>query len=217
MSSTTLCIPGRFMGPPGSANGGYLAGRLAALVACSPGESVTVTLRSPAPLEVALRVERMSADGAPTVRLHIGSTLVAEASLGDLDLVPAAPVDLAVAHAARAHYAGVVGHPFPGCYVCGSDRTDGLGLRPGPVPGRPGTVATSWEPGPDVGAETVWAALDCPSGWALETPGRPAVLGRITARVNGVPPVGGTCVVVGWLLGHDGRKAFSASALFHDG
>jgi hypothetical protein len=42
------------------------------------------------------------------------------------------------------------------------------------------------------------------------------VLGRMTARVVGVPSVGQRCVVTSWPVGEDGRKAFAGTALFSD-
>ncbi|WP_324274811.1 hypothetical protein [Blastococcus brunescens] len=44
----TLAVAGRFCGPPGTANGGYLAGRLAPLV---DSPAVSVRLRRPIPLD----------------------------------------------------------------------------------------------------------------------------------------------------------------------
>ncbi len=40
------------------------------------------------------------------------------------------------------------------------------------------------------------------------------VLGRMTARVDALPHVDDTCVVMGQLLGRDGRKAFTATTLY---
>jgi hypothetical protein len=54
MTMATLSIDRRFCGPPGSGNGGYTAGHLAALI----GDSAEVTLRRPPPLETEMRVER---------------------------------------------------------------------------------------------------------------------------------------------------------------
>jgi hypothetical protein len=44
--------------------------------------------------------------------------------------------------------------------------------------------------------------------------GRPIVLGRIVAQVEAVPEVGTRCVVMGQLLGEDGRKVHTASAVY---
>ncbi len=161
MSTTdavSLVVPGRFAGPPGSANGGWLAGRLVELSGLrGPAE---VTLRHPPPLEVDLDV-RTDDHGLTT--LGFGGAVIAEARAADLAGELVGPVDLATAQAAMAGYAGESGHPFPGCFVCGPDRPapDGLGLRPGRLPGRPDTVATAWFPDASVASRTA----RCPRGW----------------------------------------------------
>jgi hypothetical protein len=205
----TVFIPGRFNGPPGSGNGGFASGIVAALL----GGRAEVTLRTPPPLSRELVVVRE--DGRVEVR--DGETLVAEAvPLGELvvDVPPAVSVEDAV-EASRG-YAGFRAHAYETCYVCGPARDDGLGIFPGPVEGR-SVVAAPWTPpgeGP-VADEIVWAALDCPSGWAVDEFSREGVLlGRLAARVV-APVVGGEqYVVVGWPVGEDGRKRFAGSAVF---
>ena len=111
-------------------------------------------------------------------------------------------------------YPGFADHPFPTCYVCGPRRATGDGLRifPGPLPG--GRTAAPWTVPADVSAVTLWAALDCPGGWAIIAPGRPYVLGRMAARVHAVPPGGARCVVTGVVARVEGRKATVRSALY---
>jgi acyl-coenzyme A thioesterase PaaI-like protein len=43
---------------------------------------------------------------------------------------------------------------------------------------------------------------------------RPALTGRMTARVIEPPRVGERCAVVGWKIGEDGRKLYSGTALY---
>lgn len=214
----TLVIAARFTGPPASGNGGYVAGRLAGHL---PGAgAVQVTLRQPPPLDTPLQVVR---DG-DAARLTFGGAVVAEATAVSRDLDAVEPVPYAVAQQAAARYPGWQRHPFPGCFVCGPARPapDGLGLRPGPVEGRPGSTATAWRPdaaltdgsGGRVPAEMVWAALDCPGGWTVDLAGRPAVLGRMTAAVDALPCADDECVVVGRLLGAEGRKSYTATTLY---
>ena len=63
--------------------------------------------------------------------------------------------------------------------------------------------------------ELVWAAIDCPGAYAVGAEGRgDVVLGRMTARVERVPPAGERCAVVSWPLGEDGRKLHAGTALF---
>jgi hypothetical protein len=64
--------------------------------------------------------------------------------------------------------------------------------------------------------EFVWAALDCPGGWTSDLVARPLVLGRMTAAVVRLPLVGHPVVVVGKLLGIEGRKTFTATTAYDD-
>lgn len=196
----TLRIDGRYCGPPSSSNGGVTCGLLAEHVGT---DVVEVTLRRPPPLDVDLRIE----DG----RLYDGEHVVASAVPGSVDLEAVAPVSLEQATAAMSSYAGLHDHPFPGCFVCGTARDDGLGLKPGPV--AQGVVATTWTPtAPD--RFLVWAALDCPGAWAEDLTGRPIVLGRMALRSLAAPVVGHPHVVMGWVVGREGRKTFSGTALY---
>jgi hypothetical protein len=107
--------------------------------------------------------------------------------------------------------------------VCGLDRSpgDGLRLRPGPLPGRDDATACAWTPdaslddgGGSVAAPVVWAAMDCPGGWAVDLLGRPMVLGTMTASVRRRPTVGERCVVTGTALGSEGRRSMTATTLY---
>jgi hypothetical protein len=204
-----VVVAGRFNGPPGSGNGGYTAGLVAAQLP-EPGGAAQVTLRTPPPLDTPLRVEH--ADGG--VRAYHGDTLVAEAVPARLEGGPVPSVGYDEAVAASSAYPGFVEHPFPTCYVCGPERAAGDGLRifPGPRPGD--RTAAPWLVPPDVSALTGWAALDCPGGWAIIGPGRRYVLGRMTAQVLAVPPAGALCVVMGAVVSAEGRKAQVSSALY---
>jgi hypothetical protein len=221
----SLVIAPRFCGPPGSGNGGYACGRIAGYL----DGPVTVTLRRPPPLAAPMAVER---DGETSVRIHHGRTLIAEATCSPgrpAHEIPG-PVSVAEAHAVagRAHY--YTDPVFPGCFVCGTDRGPGDGLRifPGPVPGR-ALWAAPWTPDPSVtGAgnkvrpEVVWAALDCPSGIAAAeaaglAPDTAILLGRMTASLDVLPVAGDQCLVMAWPGGRDGRKLTAGSALLAPG
>lgn len=111
--------------------------------------------------------------GRPTFRR--GTQLIAEGSpfAGETPQVPAT-VTVEAATAASANFRGLSRHPFPSCFGCGLDRTRGDGLRifAGALPG--GFMhAAPWMPYPSLAADgaipirVVWAALDCPGGWAV--------------------------------------------------
>jgi hypothetical protein len=208
----SFLIPARFCGPPASGNGGWTSGHLAQLV--DPDAAVTVRLRTPPPLDVEMDVARAD-DG--TVEVWDGSTLVASAisaePLDDSEVPP--PVSFAEAEAAGAAYEGLVSHPFPTCFACGTDRSpdDALCLRTGPLPGSDTVRAAAWTPAEST-AEIVWAALDCPGAWASGIAGREMVLGTMTARVHALPAVGAPCVVMAWPRGSSGRRFLSGTALY---
>ena len=214
-----LVVPGRFRGPAQSGNGGWTSGAVAALV--DVGAPVEVTLRRPPPLDVPLSVDE--ADGVVVVTQD-GVTIAEGRRVGSAPEAPAA-VSLEVAAAAEASYAGLVGHPFPTCFVCGTGRSEGDGLRifPGMVSDQPPVAAATWTPHPSLAdpeapgqaAHAVtWAALDCVSGWASDIDERPMVLGRMTAVVHEPPRVGETQVVVGRWLATQGRKTLTSSGLY---
>jgi hypothetical protein len=207
MREGTVTIARRYRGPRTSANGGYAAGLLGSRL----GAAAEVTLRLPPPLE---RPLTLRGDG-DRLLLEDGDALIAEAAPRDPGIAPPTAPGADEAEAAAAGV-GAWGPPeFAECFVCGvRDDGSGLGIHPGPVPGRDGLVATTWV-AHDVTPEVVWAAIDCPGAYATGDPSRgEVVLGRMTARVDRLPNEGERCVVAGWPLGEDGRKLFAGTALY---
>ncbi len=217
----TLVVPESRCGPPSSGNGGWTAGLLAGFLAPGTGSAVTVRLLAPPPLDTPMDVEvSTDEDGARAAVARRGDRDVARAGPGDVP-DPVAPVDLATARAAEPGYRGRAGHPFPTCVVCGPDRTDGMRMSPGPLPGDPASAACTWVPGdevtgggPDVPVPAVWAALDCPGGWSLDLLGRPMVLGTITIAVTAMPAPGDVHVVTSRADGTEGRRARTRASLW---
>lgn len=217
MTVETVSIGARFNGPPDSANGGYASGVVAEAIE-GPCE---ITLRAPPPLNKPLSREVLD-DGR--IFLLDGDTLLAEGRAASVDLVLPEPITLAQAVDASTRYPGVA---FPRCFVCGAERADdgGLSILPGDVAGRR-VVAAPWTPTADliaadgrVDARFVWSALDCPSWFAHSVFTPPdqlnfALLGRLSAHISERPQPGQPCVVMGWPLKQEGRRIFSASALF---
>ncbi|GIJ78218.1 hypothetical protein SAMN05443287_103202 [Micromonospora phaseoli] len=199
-----MIIEACFNGPPGSGNGGWSAGVFATAYG-GPG-LLEVTLRRPPPLDTPLAL----VDGE--VRDPAGEVVARLRPAAEFDDDPVPPVDLSTARAASAAYPGLVDHPFPGCYVCGPDRADGLRIFPGRLPD--GRTAASVRVPQQVDAAMVWAVLDCPGGWAVIDAGRPYVLGRIAARIEALPRPGDECVVTGAVMAVEGRKAQVATSLY---
>jgi hypothetical protein len=222
-----IVIESRYRGPATSGNGGYTAGLVATASGLSqpptgvragpkPAVAVSVRLRTPPPLDRPLEL----AGSGDRWLLRDGEMEIAEAAPSPLQVDPVEPVSYDDAVEAAKSYAGFRRHPFPGCFVCGPDRSPGDGLRLFPGRTAPGRTACAWTPDDSavidgvVSAEMVWAALDCPGGWTAEIEGRPMVLGTMTAAVSRPPEPGEPCVVVGALLGVERRRADTASTLY---
>ncbi len=232
--TSELLIPGRFRGPATSGNGGWTAGALAARIEGCPHDRgaswpvVQATLREPPPLDVALPVRAT----ATSATCEVGEAVLLDRVI-EQELTTVEPVSLQVAQAAEASYPGLVSHPFPTCFACGTGREPGDGLRifPGQVGDSPGgsqRAAASWTPDASVAEDfheyadsvphaslpVTWAALDCVGGWAGDLTERLMVLGRMTARIDALPVIGEPHVVVGQQLGTEGRKTFTAATLY---
>ena len=208
---TEIVIDAHYCGPPGSGNGGYTCGLVAAFL----DGTAEVTLRLPPPLGRPLRVEQT--DGR--VQVYDGVALVADAAPTEVDLDVPDPVAVAEAERAARGYPGFETHAFPDCFVCGPRRGKGEGLRifAGRVAGREDVFAAPWTPA-ESRPELVWAALDCPGAIAVGFPERgETLLGRLAVRIDRLPEPGAPHVVVAWPLGEDGRKLYAGTALLTAG
>ena len=223
----SITIDKRFCGPPNSGNGGYVCGLLANHI----DGGAEITLRAPPPLEKQLGIVA-GTDGA--LALREGETILATGRPAQIEVSQIPTASYAEAEdAVRRTPFDENNHTFPTCFVCGPARAPGDGLRifAGPLSARTdqktGAFAASWVPdanlaGADgrVAAEFIWAALDCPTGYAgLGTlslgPNRDQaiLLGRMAARIDARPKPGDPCIVMAWPTGREGRKLFASSAL----
>jgi hypothetical protein len=210
-----MLIGQRFCGPPASANGGYFAGMVAALAS----QSVTVRLLRPPPLDTPLRIE--DAPGG-ALRVLDGTQAIGEAHPGVLTLqAPRSPGSLAAVAASRA-YAGFRYHRFPGCFVCGTNRGRGDGLRifAGPIP-ELSIVAAPWVPDASldrgdgkIQPQFMSAALDCPGYYAVALADQMMLLAEFTTHHDRLVHVGERCTVIGWKIASSGRKHEAGTALF---
>lgn len=222
-----ITIERRFCGPSTSGNGGWTSGLLAAALRSETGLAapVTVRLSAPPPLDRPLEIvlEAASDDGdaltTPIATLMSGTTPIASATAAAAwqhEPAPFVPVDTAAATAA--HYVSLEQHPFPRCFVCGPARTPGDGLRLAPGRLEPGRSACVWHPADaltgDLSEPWLWAALDCPGGWASDILARPMVLGTMTAEVLQMPAPEQTCVVTGRADRTEGRRTWTSSSLW---
>lgn len=215
-----VIIEKRFCGPPASGNGGYSSGRLASFIE-GPAE---ITLRAPPPLDTPLRVAQENS-GA---KLWHGEQLIAEAKSTDFTLDLPSPPNWDAAQIASKGYAGHRRHDYGSCFVCGPQRKPGDGLCIFCGPWKNGVVAGPWIPDASLGdgmgfvkPEFLWAAIDCPGSWSVigvegpqGAPSSSMLLGRLTGRLLRSVLIGEECIVIGWPLGHEGRKYHVGSAVF---
>ena len=214
--SEAITIDARYCGPPGTGNGGYVAGLLAARL----GAGADVWFRRPIPLGRELQLDRDD----DTVRLYDAGELLAEARPASLHIVVPAPPSLEAARGAAARYIGLrMRLPFAACLGCGIERAEGDGLRifAGPLARGEG-YAAPWTPHAnhadergDVRREYVWTALDCSGGFAIMREERRTVLtARLAVRIDTLPRAGEPLVVSAWVIERGERKHITGTALF---
>ena len=215
--SRRLYVATRFCGPPKSGNGGYTCG----LVSQAMESPADVTLRRPIPMETELAVHE-NGDG---VLLKNGEELIAEG----VPLIwsanpPREQIGFDDASKAATDSPAFHNHPFPTCFTCGPERAEGDGLRifPGKWQGSGRDYfAAPWVPHPDladkkgnVREEIVWAAMDCPTGFAGGFPwAGTLVTGRLGARLLAPVRVHEKCVLLSWATGVEGRKHLAECVL----
>ncbi len=221
IASASLVLDPRFNGPPSTANGGYACGAVGELVD-GPAE---VSLLSPPPLGVPLDVSFYD-DGAVDVSQD-GAVIARARPIDRVDAHPPVRPTLAQAReASRRHPGHGRASLFSDCFVCGSQRHDGMGIHFGPLRGHPGVTRLGLpprrhDPQPQdgiVAPDMVWAALDCPSYtpplWDWE---HPSLLARLAVERLDCVEVGEPAIALGWHVGTEGRKHHTASALMSVG
>jgi len=183
-----------------------------------------VTLRRP----VRLCRPYQALDESDGVRvLRDGESVLAEARQASVDLDIPPPVGLEPSRIASETYIGHRNHFVPSCFNCGPSRPEGDGLRifPGVV-AELGVVAAPWIPSltlaganGEVSPEFIWAALDCPTIWALVLLGKPdtdekAVTGRLAVELISPSHAGQPHVVMAWKEGESGRARVAGGAIY---
>jgi len=181
-----------------------------------------VRIRLERPIPLAVPLELNSAEGGELELTHEGTRLARALPAGDFALeVPPAPSYLAALEASR-HFFGFTNHLYPGCFVCGTARARGDGLRV--FAGRWGPeyqVAALWvaeatlaDQTGKVRPEFISAALDCPGAFAARDDMGQMLLGEFTAHIDRRVHVDEPCVILGWRIAARGRKFEVGTALF---
>jgi hypothetical protein len=234
VNESTILIEEKFRGPPFSGNGGYVAGRVAALL--NTRAPVEVTLRAPTPMDIPMDIEYRSKASVVVFQREgsKGETLIAEAAETSLELsVPAPSSWQETLAASPSSYSFIDGvnplalngqgvHPI--CFCCGAAHTDGLEVFAAPVQGG-SQVAAIWKTKKDWAAgngnlpeEYLWAAIDCPGQFAFMAGGiYTGMLGRLTAQIHQPAKAGDEYLVTGWRIGIEGKKHTAGTAIFTRG
>jgi hypothetical protein len=216
--SAPIRVDSRFCGPPGSANGGYICGLIAAAV----NEPLSIRLYKPPPLDTDLPLVFDTVSGK--WHLKLGEQLIAAGNATRLHAHVPKPPSYVAALDASIHYTGHHQHAFPNCFVCGPQRQPGDGLRifAGKLPNS-NMVAAPWLPQPDLAGingkvrpEFIWAALDCPGYFASVMPGGTALLGEFAVHIDRSVHIEEPCVIIGWQILIEGRKHKVGTALFDE-
>lgn len=214
-----VAVPGHVHGYPEVAFGGYVAGVLAKR---SEHKTLRVDFRSKVPLETPLTLTP-TRDGGQALTAADG-TLLAETTAAELTLDPPAAPSWSEAKAITAAALASERRGITNCYGCGSGCAPGRGLLLFPSDAdHLDLIVAAWVPDPLLGTdegllptETVWAALDCPGGWAsMRQPG--TSFGSVTAALTAtqLQPIhaGGEYISYAWPISRDGRKCTVGVAL----
>lgn len=213
---TAITVSPAYQGIPGIAHGGYVAGLFAGRL---PGHP-RVTLRRPPPIGKSLTIADNGS--GPRLRDPDGRTVLLARPVTDIHLD--LPVRTVAQVADQAPHPGFHRHPYPGCFMCGTDRPDGFKLRV--ATGVDGVTSGLWRPsGPllpdseEVPAEFVWAAVDCLTAWAFadhwqDSNWWPAVTGQLAVILDRPVRRHADHVLVARVTGRDGRWITVQAAMF---
>ena len=214
---SSVIINKRFCGPKTSGNGGYSAGLFAQII----DGPAAVMLQRPPPLDTPITLRSMDDGGFEAVHKN---HVIAKIMPATVEIEPPKLPSKSGVQYAHDHFLDDVDgeHMLPYCFVCGNKRASGDGLRlfTGPVPDSP-INADFWTPTADladddglVRPEFLWAALDCPSAFALRNELRLSLLGKLAVEIHRRPHMDEKLTVAAWRTGADGRKYFSSSAIY---
>lgn len=214
-----MVIEDRYQGFPGIALGGITGGLMARRI----GKEVEVVLKRPIPTGEEFDIVE-SNEGT---KLLMEGDLAAVAHPTSVDIEVPEPVSWEDAKAASQSYLGHHDHPYAACFTCGNERSEGDGLRifAGPLADR-SLLAAPWTPHSShatsegvLPLEYIWAAVDCPSIWAVmemadsESTDR-VVSGRLALRQNAPIHADEPHVIMAWPFTRQGNTWPAAAAIF---
>jgi hypothetical protein len=210
LESRSITIDALYRGPLGMSNGGFTAGSLAK----GHEGPMQVRLESPIPYGEVLTVRSQGNHH----ELTSGSSVLAVARPALSPVTGASFVEADVVRDQPRWEHGL--EFFADCFVCGRAAPEGLGVELRQIDAL--TFAAVWRPsacsavphGP-VPEEFLWAALDCPGGYAaLASSSTLGLLGSIAVDIRFRPDASACLVVVGQATGVEGRKLGAATSIY---
>lgn len=218
----SFVVPTWAQGQTGIGQGGWTSSCFDQVV----GQSLTVSLRSPIPLETELSVAQVDDEHWMVGFDQDGeSRLVLEGRPAPRQFATTDPVSIDSAIEASSRFRAT-DHPAPLCFSCGT-HPESMCVHNGPLLDGTGRFASDWTPPAWVGDETgvvdattIWAVLDCASGFYVgQDADRPAgVTVQYEVDILGDVRIEQPHAVVAWNGlyddGWDGRKRGAGSCIF---
>ncbi|XDD49649.1 hypothetical protein AB3N59_14790 [Leptospira sp. WS92.C1] len=224
LKNETMSISSKYCGPPLSGNGGFSAGSAAQKL---NSLSSIVKIKAPVPLNSELQVNFDPDFYSALIDISSGVVAVEAEPAPDFKLDLPKPMSQEIIMQASKDYLGFIKHPFPSCFVCGPERKDKDGMRifSGKVTDQPGFKhlhGANWDPWRELGDESgfvrkeiVWAALDCPGGFAVSTEDpQMIVLVKLTGRILSSIRVEESYRILSWEIHRNRRARTAGTAIF---
>lgn len=217
----------KYCGPPKSGNGGYVAGITANRIA---NKAVVIKIKAPAPLNEALYYSSDSNKNGIKLLSKAANLLIAEAQEDSgfyMDVPELNFLSLEAIGNPEREYLGFHEHPFPTCFVCGPERSheDGMRIFPAKIQDPFGFThlhGAFWNPWKDLAGtdgrireEIVWAALDCPGGFAVSHVDTTLIVlaklrGRLLESIFPDIPY----AILSWEIGRNRRQRTAGTAIY---
>jgi hypothetical protein len=190
------------------------------------GSPTIIDVTPPAPISVQAATEAMEMSPALDPRHPFPTCFVCGPKRGihdGLRIFPAAFLSKTAGASSQAERSSAPAAGFSSHTATATSQTMGPSALVAASPARDLFVA-AWMPDREFGddngflrAEFLWAAMDCPTGFAagFPTAGK-LVTGRLAVQQLKSIRTGAGCVLMSWPLGVEGRKHFSAACLYQD-
>ncbi|TGM34002.1 hypothetical protein EHQ92_17870 [Leptospira biflexa] len=220
----------KYCGPPMSGNGGYIAGIIANQI---QNNAAVVKIKAPAPLNQTLFFSNDFESSRIKLIIKESNILIAEGQ-EDKDFYLDVPEFNAksieeIRNPIQA-YLGFKKHPFSTCFVCGTERKakDGMRIFPAKISDQSKfnhLHGSFWNPWKELGDsrgkifnEIVWAALDCPGGFAVSfLDPRMIVLVKLRARLMNSVFADTTYAIQAWEISRNRRQRIAGTAIYQLG